>query len=463
MGTHKTSSFFERSKLRFYNTSENTIFDYHGTHHVRVLKRFESPADPYGDRQASDLLTLDYNRLFHLRFYIPKSGLIRVGQKIRDIVVMFNGLNEIEHFDLYDILGQYLSEQGIAAVLLPTPFHLNRSGFYKAEGKHRFKHFSRPHEFLFENPMLMYYNCKQSMLDGDLLIRKLRQEQTDPSDLGFYESLFDADLRVSIFGFSLGGLRALASFVRQPNKFHTCIVFNSGVELSLLNTSSINIQHDRWQRFVGDLTSKASERVDAESDRQLQGFNEVFLGAWPTHLRQVLKDYSQKVLFVLSGADPIMKPELLKSIAFEGHGLTVLQIAGVGHIPTIDPQWSPWLDRVFQFIIRFLNHTGRKLWSRQAIVDEVGELISGSSYVKALRYSDNDFQMKDLQQLVGALAPDRRDELLNLFYSSMAYYPSFREVLNSFARKSRSPKNSGMTKRRKRPKRKQLKKKTMRP
>lgn len=441
MGIHKTSSFFERSKLRFYDTSENTIFDYHGTHHVRVLKRFESPADPYGDRHAADLLNLDYNRLFHLRFYLPKSGLIRVGQKIKDVVLMFNGLNEIEHFDLYDILGQYLSEQGIAAVLLPTPFHLNRSGFYEAEDKQHFKHFRQPHEFLFENPMLMYYNCKQSMLDGDLLIRKLKQEQTDPSDLGFYGSLFDEELRVSIFGFSLGGLRALASFVRQPNKFHTCIVFNSGVELSLLNTSSINIEHERWQRFVGDLTSKASERVHAESDSQLQGFNEVFLGAWPNHLRQVLKDYSQKVLFVLSGADPIMKPELLRSIAFEGHGLTVLQIAGVGHIPTIDPQWSPWLDRVFQFIIRFVSHTGRNVWSRQAIVKEVWELIRDSSYIKSLRYSTNEFQMKDLQHLVGTLAPDKRDELLKLFYSSMAYYPSFREVLNNLTRKSKPKKD----------------------
>src|SRR5918911_3559125 len=256
MGVVTPLSFFEQSRLRGYDTTQDTLFDYAGTHHVRILKRFEAPSDYPPGSTSAKLLEAERNRIFHLRFYLPKAALISKGERIRDIVIMFNGLDEVDRFDLYDVLGQHLAEQGIAAVLLPTPHHLNRHT-PRAGLKPR-----PPHKELFALPLLIYYNYKQSMLESELLIQKLRHQQVNDEDFNFYEALFDPNLRISILGFSLGGLRALASFVQEPAKYHTCIVFNSGVELALLNTEFLRITKEQWKDFL----DKLNQEVEANND-----------------------------------------------------------------------------------------------------------------------------------------------------------------------------------------------------
>jgi predicted esterase len=275
MGVVNPLSFFEQSRRRDYDLSQNTLFDYAGTHHVRILKRFEAPSDyPQGSISAR-LLEPERNRTFHLRFYIPKAALISKEEKIHNVVIMFNGLDEIDRFDLYDVLGQHLAEQGIAAVLLPTPHHLNRHTPVGLSPK-------PPHEELFKHPILIYYNYKQSMLESELLIRKLRHQQVDNDDLNFYESLFDPGLRISILGFSLGGLRALASFVQEPTKYHTCIIFNSGVEPSLLNTEFLNISKVEWKSFSEKLYQEVQgRRAELGMESYWEYFSGVFLGGCP--------------------------------------------------------------------------------------------------------------------------------------------------------------------------------------
>ena len=105
MGVVNPLSFFEHSRRRDYDSSQNTLFDYAGTHHIRILKRFEAPSEHASAPIAAKLLEPERNRTFHLRFYIPKSALISKEEKIRDVVIMFNGLDEIDRFDLYDVLG----------------------------------------------------------------------------------------------------------------------------------------------------------------------------------------------------------------------------------------------------------------------------------------------------------------------------------------------------------------------
>jgi len=432
-------SFSEGSRLEDYDISQDTIVNYIGTHYVRVLKRFEAPADYREGTHEYKLIKPNYTKRFHLRYYIPKSTLIRKAERVRQIVIMFNGLNEVDRFDLYDVLGEHLAEQGIAAVLLPTPYHLNRSPRRKSETPRE-----PPHVALFNNPMLMYYNYKQSMRETALLIRKLRQEKTarDKNDFGFYESLFDPKLQVSILGFSLGGLRALASFILDPEQYHACIVFNSGVNLTKLNTERINIDKGDWEKFVKRLRSDARKYSDvagpentakkARGKRSVPSlwdtFKMVFLGTDPPELSTSLMDNSDQLLLILSGADTTM-PRDTSEIEVPGYGLNVFRIAGVGHIPTLDDKWSFWIDRVSELIVGFIGQAGQDLWSRQGIVSEVKSALKDPDYASRQVKAKPDAGTPQLGELLNQVEPGKRKEVINAYYAGMAYYPRFRDVL----------------------------------
>ncbi len=424
MGVVTPLSFFEQSRRRDYDTTQNTLFDYAGTHHVRILKRFEAPSDHPPGSTSARLLEAERNRIFHLRFYLPKAALISKEETIRDIVIMFNGLDEIDRFDLYDLLGQQLAEKGIAAVLLPTPHHLNRHT-PRAGLKPR-----PPHRELFAMPLLVYYNYKQSMLESELLIQKLRHQRTTDDDYSFYETLFDPNLRISILGFSLGGLRALASFVQEPAKYHTCIVFNSGVELALLNTEFLGITKPQWKEFLDKLNQEVEENTpELEKEGYWRFFSGIFMGGLSFVLKEKLRKNSHKLLFILSGGDEIVPPKIA-NLEVAGHGLTVFKIAGVGHVPTIDPQWSPWLNRIADVIFSFVSQTGQEVLSHQDIVAEFAKVLKGTSYYDTLQRSEEEFGTDELQQLLKCLSDERRIAALRLYYASMAYYPRFRELLN---------------------------------
>jgi hypothetical protein len=424
MGTNR--SFSEASRLRpeDYDVSQDTIVNYIGTHYVRVFKRFEAPAD-YPENTIEHLLVKpDYNRTFHLRFYIPKVTLIRKSERVRQIVIMFNGLNEVDRFDLYDVLGEHLAEQGIAAVLLPTPYHLNRRPLGEQETPPE-----PPHVQLFKEPMLMYYNYKQSMHESGLLIRKLKGEARDENDFGFYENLFDRDLQVSILGFSLGGLRALASLILQPADYHACIVFNSGVSLDKVNTKRINIDNGAWLTFVEDLHTAAKTPPDSarsEDSDIWRTFEEVYLGSHSFPLKNSLRKHCDQLLFILSGADSTVPPDI-SELEMKGHGLNVFRVGGVDHIPTLDPKWSFWIDRVSELIVGFIGQAAQKPWSWQDIVSEIALALRDPEY--AIRHTQDGAETPQLGDLLKEVEPDKRKEVTNAYYAGMAYFPRFRDIL----------------------------------
>lgn len=438
MGTDR--SFTDISRREDYDVSQNTIVNFTGTHYVRVLKRFEAPADYRKGTDEKKLMKPDYTRRFHLRYYIPKSTLIGgKDERVRQIVIMFNGLNEVDRFDLYDVLGEHLAEQGIAAVLLPTPYHLNRSPPIRRKSAQR----KAPHVALFSRPMLMYYNYKQSMRESALLIGKLRQTAPDENDFGFYERLFDPKLQVSILGFSLGGLRALASFILEPEEYHACIVFNSGVKLSKLNTELIHISKADWDKFVTTLRSAARKYSDGarpeKSAKKARGrgsapsfwdaFKMVFLGTDSDELRDRLKQHSKKLLLILSGADSTV-PTDISELEVQGHGLNVFRVAGVGHVPTLDAKWSFWIDRVSELIAGFIGQAGQDLWSRQGIVKAIELALKDRNHaIRLMKKAELDAGRPQLGELLKHVEPGKRADVINSYYAAMAYYPRFRDVL----------------------------------
>lgn len=107
---------------------------------VRLRVPFVAPKWKHLDmliEEKGDDWVLETNRVFDLLVWMPVSILSDPKVKCQDVLIMFNGLNEIMpwHTWLYDALGADLADRGIACILLPTPFHLNRTPQYKKPGQ----------------------------------------------------------------------------------------------------------------------------------------------------------------------------------------------------------------------------------------------------------------------------------------------------------------------------------------
>ena len=106
---------------------------------VMIHKSFNAPLTPYYekmvelDEKGKFDFDINANLNFYLRFYLPKEIMTMPNGRPDRLIVIFNGLNEIypRYFRLYDRLGTSFAAQGIASVLLPTPFHLNRAAVRK--------------------------------------------------------------------------------------------------------------------------------------------------------------------------------------------------------------------------------------------------------------------------------------------------------------------------------------------
>jgi hypothetical protein len=159
-------------------------------------------------------------------------------------------------------------------------------------------------------------------------------------------------------------------------------------------------------------------------------------------LKEQLRKNSHKLLFILSGGDEIV-PSKITNLEVAGHGLTVFKIAGVGHVPTMDPQWSPWLNRIAEVIVNFVSQTGRGVWSHQDIVGEFAKALEGTSHAKALRRSEEEFGTAQLHELLSCVSDQKRADILKLYYVSMAYYPRFRELLNAVVKWQKRERRKG--------------------
>jgi len=164
--------------------------------------------------------------------------------KISHLIVMFNGLDEIlpHHMGLYDRFAAEVCEHGVAAVLLPTPFHLNRAAYIPTNGitdanLEEHADASQPTMRLQNCPHLIYKNFSQSLAEVELLIHKIRGNGTTAryysrEEKCFYEDLFEKETKICLFGYSLGGLRAIAASLVHRDEIECCFPVSSGGKLS---------------------------------------------------------------------------------------------------------------------------------------------------------------------------------------------------------------------------------------
>lgn len=403
-----------------------------------VEKLFRAPISPYYSDQLeahragerSDWF-FAHNYDFPLRFYLPRSMLTvdridplseeRAGtEQQKDatargseaepgtlhLVIMLNGLNESleHHYRLYDRLGHSFAYHGVASVLLPTPFHLCRTPYLRERDTNGKRIRLTPTQSLLGrdgkpgNPYYLPNNFTQTIyevtwlrnlvacefhesanLDDNVDVREPSEE-----DKRFYRLVFGGRaVIVSVLGYSMGGLKALACFKVRPKDYRACIMLNSGGSLPELRLDLADVTEDDFQKKVVEHLAHEAERP--EWDRERRAFREC-----PHY--QVVKDvlfveregglFAQhearecvpRLIVVAGGRDQLVKPNTIARLQSRDHGLNMLQIADLSHFIADDPQFNRWYSRLTDLLVAFFQDSKEASFSGEACFQQLALL-----------------------------------------------------------------------------------------
>lgn len=428
------SILIDKSRVEYISLEKDVVVDYQDYSHVRILKLFES-FSPDKSLTSQKLLELrpDHkeNKLFHLRFYLPREVILDKRKKIDRCIIMINGLDEVKYFTLYDQLGQNFAKSGIASVLLPTPHHLNRH--------HLAKDPKLPHEHLFNEPLLIFYNTKQSIKDVNDLVDKIRgkEETKGLDDKGFYKHYFDGNkVQISLLGYSLGGLRALSCLFSQPKRFSCCFLLNSGFRLSDLKLERIGISQQKWEDFLKnlekELCSTKNRKIQTDS-YYTKIFAPIFLGIFQRGIEEELRLLAKRILLIVGGSDEIVSPLCSRIDHLFTTELTIFQIPGVTHILSLDKVWINWVNLTTDLMINFEENVSRDLWLTDEIIKEIQIIDNKYNLFK----EDEKFDESKFSTYLGRIADEKsREEFISLYYNSKAYYSDFNRLIQQVKRKS---------------------------
>lgn len=449
---------------------KNEIFytDYDGTHHIRVMKSFQTPDElNYLNHREEWVRRQDTQKDFFLRCYLPKSKISYKDKthRIRHVIVMFNGLNECEKYDFYDAMGAQFAEYGIATILLPTPYHLNRriKKIKKTETDEKpdpksmvrpnTKEYELPTDMAYDHPELYFYNFKRSIREFEELVKRI--EKPDRKDHGFFENYFERNPEITLFGFSLGGLRAVSCFLRNPEKYHSCVTFNSGVNLREINTKGLHLNAKRWKetwKTVEDWFDNAKflRNENSENNEILDFFRRLYLGREKPELSDKLFTYTDKYFSIQSGDDSLFKDKKpMNECLVPGEVLHSLTIAGVGHIPAMDLRWDKWLSKVGENIVHFIQGVKDVHWTHGDLEKEIKKLIRGTQFLADIQkasdeaaengenyFESYDFSLAEFEKLKRQIKNNKKDakKFAELYYISKTFYPTFSEVLEKITK-----------------------------
>ncbi|MDP3296145.1 MAG: hypothetical protein Q8N09_00885 [Thermodesulfovibrionia bacterium] len=393
---------------------------------------------------------------FHLRFYFPKKTIANDKEKVNRIVVMINGINEIDYFTIYDQLGEKFAAHNLASVLLPLPDHFNRHP--KHRKKKNGKDIKKPSDELLDNdetntngPKLAYRSYLQIMSELDILIEHLRYEScpNENTTCRFFKKLFSPQTKVSILGYSLGASVALAHFICNYRKYNTCFNLSGGIKLGDLKTKLPGgkelFPQKKWDNFVLNLENQWREgKIDitlptlsTERNKEYRNiFEEVYFGLFEDLLVERLKNHTRKVLFILGEKDSVISYDI---VAASRHGLSMFKIPGLDHLIAIENEWSKWNDVVVDLINSFEKNAAYELLTHEDIIAGLlkferkykifeKELLGG----KDLKYKSINLERIDNEE--------ERFKCEDLLLASMAYYKE-EELFNIVARDFEKNKN----------------------
>lgn len=360
---------------------------------VTILKRFKSPITDYYKEliklcKGPSTHSIDNNIDFYLRFFFPKNYATTPHARPERLIIMFNGLNEIypRHLSFYDRLGHSFASRGIASVLLPTPFHLNRAAVSKKAisefGSYdkipeSTRYFKIPSNQLLRNPFYMYMNFIQVLHEYHILRKLIACEfdqivstihydvnSPDENDRSFYEQFTKSDnLQVSVLGYSLGGLMALMCFADCPDIVKSCVLLNSGAPLNRMKLKGM-IDDNAWEGVTERLKNLEKEKNNRllikfiHHDPLFAQITDIFFGD-PLFSSDTIERIGRKLILIIGGKDKIIPPAGIRRLEPEGYGLNTLQIAELGHFISEDVAFNVWYPRVIRILTDFLQESDK--------------------------------------------------------------------------------------------------------
>ena len=407
----------EKSRIKRYdnhdeyliNRTEDMIFDHIDDYHVRINKLFPLCSE------AKEPSIESYKR-FHLRFYIPLEVFQDKFKKVEKCFIMFNGLDEIDHFVLYDQIGKGLCKNGISAILLPLPDHLNRNAEYRFNSADKRR---RPSESFINEPITIWEAYLQFVKEVEFLIQHL----TGACHSGFngecclfYRQFFNTNVSISLLGYSLGGLIALTNFLIQKYNFNSCILINSGAKLNDIDVSEFQSEQE-WQKTVKEL-SNVHYSLDTRNEIH-RLFDMTFLGNNLPCLKDELREKCKKILFILGGADSVTKFRSIRQIEPDYHGLAILKLPGIHHFLSLDTHWDQWFPIVNVMIHNFDNSA-----SNESLLPK--DILSSLLYFQMKYRISERIDHIDLDRISD---PFERDSLARTLFAAKGTYGAINKSL----------------------------------
>jgi hypothetical protein len=438
------------------NFGENIFTDYDTPNYVRIMKRFTTPDIEAQDDKEPELIESKSQGTFYLRCYFPKRAIVQAENsgRIRDVVIMINGLNETTRFDFYDQLASHFASLNVASILIPTPYHLNRRTITDD------KKIREPLYMAKDNPMLFYYNFKRSIHEIENLCDRIIGNINHPEDLGFYDAYFargsKTNIRITLFGYSLGGLRALGCFMKgeqeENRRYHSCIAFNSTADPFEADLEKLGFRKKDFEQ-IKKAVNKAinSGSITAISDES-KLIRRIFVWLYnrnnDAEFVDALKLQSKKFLMVQSAADEIVARGNEWNITDPKHGLNSIVVAGVGHIVMRDKNWHQYLATLSNQLTMFMQNAGDSSFSAKQIQEKIHDIIFKIPVYIELnnkyRFKDDFENMDfttDLFQKIIEQIPGEEDKknFIELYFLSKGHYPKFPELLaNIMEKKARA-------------------------
>jgi len=398
---------------------------------------------------------------FNLSFYFPHQVTSSPSTVVSDFVIMLNGLNEIHHYHYghYDRLGASIAFRGMGAALHPTPFHLNRTPFLEADNRKAYEERAaaegrepqkwptasgtnnmkrHPARAMMSDPTTLYYCFEQTSNEARDFARLLKREDRlhNEKDKVFYDHFVEPSARVSLLGYSMGGLQALYTFLRYPGLFDKCILINSGVSVDQLNPKPVNIPKDQWDRMAIAAQEAFSE---VESDLEDPSLLYEVLFDFEKHI-DAFQKVASRVLFISGGADRVAEAEKLQRLAGD-EGLNLLEIAGLSH-PLESPVFDRWFPLIIEAIELFLRAPRRASLSAAEILSKLASFkIQNVRWDRAIRegrqdqepvYADRSHNL-ELEEILERIDGDG-EEFLKYYVMSKRYFHDDEELLRAMER-----------------------------
>jgi len=204
------------------------------------------------------------NSKFKLPIWKPDNN-----NKGREILIMINGFLEGVDGDQsrreklvnirYGAIANKLLEKNIASVLLPLPFHFNRSFDVTQEGE--FAPLSR----LTESGTYLYYGgFTQIVSDVEKLIRDIENNRSK------FGLLDDAKIKFHLLGYSIGGVAAIGAALNvqgeQAPKLDSLSVLLSAWNLAEIQPNAIENAFGKKFGFTSEMWNSMLHQLDKIKD-----------------------------------------------------------------------------------------------------------------------------------------------------------------------------------------------------